>query len=84
MAYSPQVLAFQARMAKLPDQVRAAINPSLEKSANEFAAMARYLAEPSKKTGALIDSIAITGPGETTPAFSQPGGSTMGNYPPPI
>lgn len=28
-----------------------------------------------RKTGALIDSIEVTGPGGTTPAYSQPGGS---------
>lgn len=30
-----------------------------------------------KDTGALADSIAVTKPGETTPAYSQPGGSRV-------
>ncbi len=29
------------------------------------------------ESGALRDSIAVTGPGETTPSYSQPGGSQV-------
>jgi hypothetical protein len=35
----------------------------------------RRLAETSRRTGALINSIKVTGPGETTPSHSQPDGS---------
>lgn len=39
----------------------------------------RDLAEQSRDTGDLVDSIEVTGPGGTTPAYSQPGGSRIAN-----
>jgi len=47
------------------------------KSAEEVAGAMKVLAEASRDSGALIESIAVTGPGETTPPYSQPGGSTV-------
>jgi HK97 gp10 family phage protein len=64
-------------MEAIPKEVRAAIKPALLKSGKELQAAMRHLAEGSRDTGALIDSIAVTGPGETTPPYSQPGGSKV-------
>lgn len=54
---------------------REAVIPALVKSANELASAQKLLAETSRDTGALIDSIAVTMPGQSTPPYSQPGGS---------
>lgn len=71
------LIRFQKRMAAIPKEVRAAIKPALLKSGAELQAAMRRLAETSRDTGALIDSITVTGPGETTPPYSQPGGSKV-------
>lgn len=65
--------SFQARMAAIPKAARKAVGPALLDAANELAALQRQLAP--EKTGKLKRSIAVTGPGEATPAYSQPGGS---------
>ena len=55
--------------------VRTTVDPALQRSANRIADAQRSLAERSRDTGALIDSITVTpGPGQTPP-YSQPGGS---------
>lgn len=64
-----------ARLEGIPAAIRQDIKPALMKSAEELADMQRHLAESSRDTGALIESIEVTAPGETTPAYSQPGGS---------
>ncbi len=68
-------------LMKAFDRVKTAprkqITKALLASANELADAQRHLAEASRDTGALIDSIAVTGPGETTPPYSQPGGSRV-------
>ncbi|MEP7453297.1 HK97-gp10 family putative phage morphogenesis protein [Phyllobacterium sp. SB3] len=56
---------------------RKGINSALLKSGHELAQHQKALAETSRDTGALIDSIAVTPPGHTTPAYSQPGGSRI-------
>lgn len=66
---------FQARMRAIPKAVREAVQPALVKGAEETADLMRQMAESSRDTGALIDSITVTGPGQTTPPYSQPGGS---------
>lgn len=66
---------FQARMEAIPKAVREAVQPALVKSADETADLMRRMAEGSRDTGALIESITVTGPGQTTPPYSQPGGS---------
>lgn len=71
------LIRFQKRMAAIPKEVRAAIKPALMKSGQELQTAMRRLAETSRDTGALIDSITVTGPGETTPPYSQPGGSKV-------
>jgi HK97 gp10 family phage protein len=67
-------LAAIERARKAP---REAIIPALMKSGNELAAAQRALAESSRDTGALIDSIEVTPPGHSTPPYSQPGGSRV-------
>lgn len=55
--------------------VKEAVVPALITSGNELAERMKHLAP--KRTGALADSIAVTPPGGTTPAYSQPGGSRV-------
>lgn len=64
-------LAAIDRARKAP---RAAVLPALMKSGEELASAQRALAERSRDTGALIDSIEVTLPGRSTPPYSQPGG----------
>lgn len=65
--------ALQARLEAIPAEVREAVKPALGKSAAELQARMRALAP--EDTGDLKRSIAVTLPGQTTPAYSQPGGS---------
>jgi HK97 gp10 family phage protein len=51
------------------------INAALLASANELADAQRHLAP--EDTGALKESIAVTGPGRATPPYSQPGGERV-------
>lgn len=69
--------SFQRRMEAVPKAARAAVAPALLKGANDIAAAQRLFAVASKDTGALIDSIAVTGPSQATPPYSQPGGSMV-------
>lgn len=69
-----KTLAAMERAKRAP---REALRPVLEKSGLELQASMQVLAERSRDTGALIDSIAVTLPGETTPAYSQPGGARL-------
>lgn len=69
-----KTLAAFDRIKRAP---REAVQPALVKSANELADAQRALAETSRDTGALIDSIHVTMPGQATPAYSQPGGSRV-------
>ncbi len=66
----------ERRLARIPKKVKDEVEKALVKSAEETAAAQRALAESSRDTGDLIASIAVTPPGGTTPAYSQPGGST--------
>ncbi|MET3578210.1 HK97 gp10 family phage protein [Mesorhizobium robiniae] len=74
MAKSRQLERLQRRLEAIPKSVREAVVPALVKSADELADTMRQLAEPSRDTGALIESIAVTPPGQSTPPYSQPGG----------
>lgn len=65
--------SFQKRMRAIPRAARAAVEPALVKSADEVAGVMRGLAPV--EDGDLRDSIAVTGPGQSTPPYSQPGGS---------
>lgn len=63
------------KMRAITKAVKESVQPALNKSAEEMAASMRQLAESSKDSGDLIDSIAVTTAGNRTPAYSQPGGS---------
>lgn len=77
MANSDQFSRLQKRLNAIPIAVREAVQPTLKKNAEELASAMEVLAEPSRDTGALIDSIEVTMPGQATPAYSQPGGSRV-------
>lgn len=66
--------ALAKRLAALPREIVAKIQPALVKSVEEVAADARVLAEASRNTGSLVESIEATGPNQTTPAYSSEGG----------
>ncbi|MDW4548836.1 HK97 gp10 family phage protein [Defluviimonas sp. D31] len=74
MSLSNQSLALQKRLREIPAEILDDLRPVLIKSGEEIADGMRALAEGSRDTGALIDSIAVTGPGETTPAYAAGGG----------
>lgn len=65
------------------DRVKAAprkgINKALMSAAEDLASMQRHLAPDDPATSApdLKTSITVTGPGEQTPPYSQPGGSRV-------
>ena len=65
-----QIAAFRKRKTALPAELEAAILPMLRQSADELADAIRKLAEASRITGDLIASITVTGPGQTSPAYS--------------
>ena len=65
---------FQQRMRAIPDAVREGVKPALVTSANEMAGAMKALAPEDE--GDLKESIQVTGPGQKTPPYSQPGGST--------
>ncbi|MER9210063.1 HK97-gp10 family putative phage morphogenesis protein [Mesorhizobium sp. M0771] len=77
MAQSAQITRLQRRLEAIPKTVRTAVVPSLVKSGEELAGTMRQLAETSRDTGALIESIAVTTPGASTPPYSQPGGTRV-------
>lgn len=72
---SAQLDRLNRRLAAVPKAVRQAVQPALSQSGNELASAMKTLAEPSRDTGDMIDSIAVTPGGQTTPPYSQPGGS---------
>lgn len=71
---SEQSAALSKRLSAIPQEILEALRPALMLSGNEVATAAKTFAEASRDTGALIDSIAVTGPGETTPAYAEGGG----------
>lgn len=62
-------------MKAVPKAAREAVVPALLKGAGEIADVQRALAPVD--TGALRDSIVVTGPLQQTPPYSQPGGSMV-------
>lgn len=70
---SDQTRKLSRRLEAIPKAVKRAVEPSLVKAGSDLATMQRILAP--RDTGALQDSIHVTGPGQTTPPYSQPGGS---------
>ena len=69
-----QSAALAKRLDAIPQEILEALRPALMKSGDEVAAAAKAFAEASRDTGALIDSIEVTGPGQTTPAYAEGGG----------
>ncbi|WP_457796648.1 HK97-gp10 family putative phage morphogenesis protein [Methylocystis sp. S23] len=61
------------RLEAIPAAVKEAVKPALIKSGEELAGRMQALAP--EDTGALKHSLHVTMPGETTPPYSQPGGS---------
>jgi HK97 gp10 family phage protein len=75
MAKSAQIARLQRRIEAIPQAVREQVRPVLAASGNELAATMRALAPVDE--GDLRESIAVTGPGQATPPYSQPGGSQI-------
>jgi HK97 gp10 family phage protein len=75
MAASTQIARLQRRLEAIPQEVRKAVLPALAKSGEELAGMMRTLAPEDE--GDLKASIAVTLPGASTPAYSQPGGARV-------
>lgn len=73
MADDGGLSSFQRRMQAIPIAARNAVKPALMKSAYEIQDTMEALVP--EKTGDLKNSITVTGPGEATPPYSQPGGS---------
>ncbi|QND32413.1 HK97 gp10 family phage protein [Sinorhizobium meliloti] len=71
---SQQSAKLQKRLSAVPQEILDALRPALMISAHEVAGAIAAFAEASRDTGAYIDSIAVTGPGETTPAYAEGGG----------
>jgi len=67
-----KTLAAMDRARRAP---REAVRPALIKAGHNLADAIELLAQRSRDTGALIDSISVTLPGRATPPYSQPGGS---------
>lgn len=61
------------KLRRIPVAAREAASFSIVKSADELATMQKRLAPVDE--GDLRDSIVVTPPGGTTPAYSQPGGA---------
>lgn len=72
---SKQSERLKRRLAAVPLAVKDAVTPSLIKGGEEIAAAMEALAP--EDTGDLVASIEVTPPGQATPAYSQPGGSTV-------
>lgn len=72
---STQTERLKRRLAAVPVAVKQTVTPALIKGGEEIAAAQKALAP--EDTGALRDSITVTPPGQATPAYSQPGGSTV-------
>lgn len=72
---SQQSDRLKRRLDAIPRAVKAAVVPALITSGRDLSMTMRLLAPVD--SGDLRDSIHITLPGETTPPYSQPGGSTM-------
>lgn len=79
MASDGGLSSFRKRMRAIPQAARNAVQPALMKSAEEIADIQRALApdDPSTSAPDLKSSIAVTGPGQTTPPYSQPGGAMV-------
>lgn len=61
-----------ARLAQIPAEIVAEVRPALIQAADELADLARTLAPTDE--GDLKDSVTVTPPGGTTPAYAEGGG----------
>lgn len=77
MANDGGLSRIQQRLNAIPKKIREAATAATRMAADDVAGDMKHLAQASKNTGALIDSITVTGSGETTPPYSQPGGSAV-------
>ncbi|WP_054006165.1 HK97-gp10 family putative phage morphogenesis protein [Cypionkella psychrotolerans] len=66
--------ALSRALLGMPQAILLALRPALARSAAEIAGDARALAETSRRSGSLLESIDATGPGETTPPYAANGG----------
>lgn len=71
--------ALSKRLEAIPQEILDHIRPALMKGGEDIADTMRALAEGSRDSGDLIDSIAVTGPGETTPPYAAGGGKRTAN-----
>ncbi|MFG1221712.1 HK97-gp10 family putative phage morphogenesis protein [Xanthobacter wiegelii] len=65
------------RLKAIPKAAKEAVQPALLKAGKELSGDMKRLAERSRDTGDLIDSIAVTPAGQKTPPYSQPGGEQV-------
>tara|TARA_R110002049_G_scaffold10127_1_gene50170 strand:- start:134270 stop:134689 length:420 start_codon:yes stop_codon:yes gene_type:complete len=65
--------ALEKRLLAIPREVLAELRPALVKGAHDIADAMEQLAP--EDTGDLVNTIAVTGPGGTTPAYASGGGS---------
>lgn len=72
---STQTQRLSRRLKAIPAAVKRAVVPALEQSGNELVGAMRNLAPVD--TGDLRNSIKYTMPGNSTPPYSQPGGSRI-------
>ncbi|MDR6101019.1 HK97 gp10 family phage protein [Agrobacterium larrymoorei] len=75
MAKDGGISRVQQRLAMIPKNVRAALQPELIKNGNDLAVTARILAP--RDSGALQESITVTPGGTATPPYSAPGGRVI-------
>ncbi|MFC0199269.1 HK97-gp10 family putative phage morphogenesis protein [Paracoccus rhizosphaerae] len=73
MANDGGLSSFQKRMRAVPIAARQAVVPALAKGGYEIADIIEALAPEDE--GDLKNSVAVTLPGQSTPPYSQPGGS---------
>ncbi|WP_410824341.1 HK97-gp10 family putative phage morphogenesis protein [Methylobacterium oryzisoli] len=75
MARSRQLDRLTKKLEAIPERVREAVAPSLQKSGNELVGTMKTLAP--EDTGDLKRSLTVTPGGQATPPYSQPGGSQV-------
>lgn len=66
--------ALAKRLAAIPREIVAKVQPAISKSVQEVAADAATLAEASRRSGSLVESVEATSPNQTTPAYASEGG----------
>jgi HK97 gp10 family phage protein len=77
MAKNSGLASLNRRLKAIPAAVKEAVQPALGKAGEDLAADMRRLAEASRDSGELIESITVTPAGQRTPPYSQPGGEQV-------